>query len=84
MSVWKNYVLVSGLWTNGGVGSSTPNEQRGSLEAANTTMETFDQKPSHNCFSCHGYDPAQPLTVSHIVSDLLPVNIAPKRVKETK
>ena len=83
MAVWKNYVLIAGLWTNGGVGSSVPDAQRGSLEAANTTMETFDQKQGRNCFSCHGYDPTTPLTVSHIASDLLPVNIAPKRVKDT-
>jgi len=86
MAVWKNYTLVSGLWTNGGVDSSTPNEQRGSLEAANTTMETFVQSPPNqsNCFSCHGYAKAQPLTVSHIISDLLAPSIAPKRSKEMK
>lgn len=79
MAVWKNYVLIAGLWTNGGVGSKTPNEQRGSLEAANTTMETFFQQPNQNCFSCHTYDPNRPLHVSHIVSDLLAPSIAPKR-----
>src|SRR5205814_7417367 len=84
MAIWKNYTLVSGLWTNGGVDSSTPNEQRGSLEAANTTMETFFQQQGKNCFSCHGFKHTQPLTVSHIISDLLPPSIAPKRVKETK
>jgi len=84
MSVWKNYTLVSGLWTNGGVPSGGADVQRGSLEAANTTMETFYQQPNHNCFSCHNYVQQTPLTVSHIVSDLLPPSIAPKRVKETK
>jgi hypothetical protein len=80
MAVWKNYRLISGLWTNGGVGSGVPNEQRGSLEAANMTMETFFQQPNRNCFTCHNYDPMQPLTVSHIISDLLPPAAAPKRV----
>jgi len=47
-------------------------------------METFYQQPNHNCFSCHNYVQQTPLTVSHIVSDLLPPSIAPKRVKETK
>jgi hypothetical protein len=84
MAVWKNYTLVSGLWTNGGVSSGGTDVQRGSLEAANTTMETFDQKPNRNCFSCHGFDSTTPLTVSHIVSDLLPPSIAPKRVKASK
>jgi hypothetical protein len=83
MAVWKNYTLVSGLWTNGGVPSGGTDVQRGSLEAANTTMETFFQQPNQNCFSCHGYVQATPLTVSHIVSDLLPPSIAPKRVKAT-
>jgi len=84
MTVWKNYTLIAGLWTNGGVPSGGADVQRGSLEAANTTMETFGQTPNNNCFSCHGYVKETPLTVSHIVSDLLPVDIAPKRVKETK
>lgn len=84
MAVWKNYTLVSGLWTNGGVGSGVANEQRGSLEAANMTMETFFQQPNQNCFTCHNYDPANPLTVSHIISDLLPASTAPKRVKARK
>ena len=84
MAVWKNYFLAGGLWTNGGVGSGGTDVQRGSLEDANTTMETFFQQPNQNCFTCHAYNPAQPLTVSHIVSDLLPSNIAPPRVKETK
>jgi len=80
MSVWKNYFMVGGLWTNGGVGSNVPNEQRGSLELANTTMETFFQKPQHNCFTCHNYDPRppasnNPLEVSHIICSLLPTSI---------
>lgn len=84
MAVFKNYTLVSGLWTNGGVPSGGTDVQRGSLEAANTTMETFFQQPNQNCFSCHGYVKDTPLTVSHIVSDLLPPSVAPKRVKATK
>ncbi len=72
MAVWKNYSLIGGLWTNGGVGSKVDDAQRGSLELANMTMETFFQQPQHNCFTCHNYDPATPLDVSHIVSGLLP------------
>lgn len=85
MAVFKNYTLIAGLWTLNGQDSTTAN-QRGSLEAANTTMETFVQSGPNksNCFSCHGYSSTSPLTVSHIVSDLLPVNIAPKRVKAPK
>lgn len=86
MAVWKNYQLISGMWTNGGVGSGVADAQRGSLESANTTMETFVQGPSNgfNCFGCHVYNPQEPLTVSHIVSDLLPSGVAPQRPKETK
>ena len=72
MAVWSNYTLVGGLWTNGGVGSGGTDVQRGSLELANTTMETFFQQPSRNCFTCHNYDPSTPLDVSHIVGSLLP------------
>lgn len=71
LAVLKNYFLVGGLWTNGGVSSSTPNEQRGSLELANMTMETFFQAQGDNCFSCHGYDPATPLDISHIINNLI-------------
>jgi hypothetical protein len=72
MAVWKNYSLMGGLWTNGGVGSEGDDVQRGSLELANMTMETFFQQPQQNCFTCHNYDPAAPLKVSHIASGLLP------------
>ncbi len=72
MAVWKNYFLSGSLWTNGGVGSQTADAQRGSLELANTTMETFFQQQGNNCFTCHTYDPANPLKVSHIVKHLLP------------
>jgi hypothetical protein len=71
LSVFKNYFLVGGLWTNGGVDSNPPNEQRGSLELANTSMETFAQQPQTNCFSCHHYIKATPLKVSHIISSLI-------------
>jgi hypothetical protein len=71
LSVFKNYFLVGGLWTNGGVASTTPNEQRGSLELANSTMETFFQQQGNNCFTCHTYDTATPLKVSHIINNLI-------------
>ena len=72
MSVWKNYTLVAGLWTNGGVASGNAANQRGSLEAANLTLETFQQQQGNNCFSCHIYDPQNPLDVSNIIQNLLP------------
>ena len=84
MSVWKNYTLVAGLWTNGGVPSGGTDVQRGSLEAANTTMETFFQQPNQNCFTCHNYVKETPLTVSHIAKCLLPGGIAGKCPTPTK
>lgn len=68
MAIWKNYFLISSLWTNEGTASTSSN-QRGSLKAANTTMETFLQDTT-NCFSCHQYSPSSPLDVSHIFSNL--------------
>lgn len=68
MAIWKNYVNTGALWTNAGQASTQAN-QRGSLQLANTTMETFLQS-STNCFSCHNYDPSKPLDVSHIYSSL--------------
>ncbi|MDP2314219.1 MAG: hypothetical protein Q8P41_15050 [Pseudomonadota bacterium] len=86
MSVWKNYSLVGSLWTSGGVASTEPSPgtvQRGSLELANTTMESFVQDAQTNCFSCHTYDPASPLAVSHIADDLLPSSTASKAATTT-
>lgn len=70
MAVFANYTMQGAIWTNGGAASAVAN-QRGSLELANTTMETFVQNPppkpnSLNCFGCHNYDPSAPLDVSHI------------------
>jgi len=69
MAVFANYSMQGALWTNGGQDSVTAN-QRGSLELANTTMETFAQSapPAANtsCFGCHTFSTQTPLEVSHI------------------
>jgi hypothetical protein len=79
MAVWKNYFLVGSLWTNGGKdandaqGNAT-NNQRGSLELANSTMESFAQQfqpTNNNCFMCHNYNSTAPLAVSHIYNPSL-------------
>lgn len=95
MAVWANYQMIGGLWTKDGqasgalppVPSSQPGSpsaaspQRGSLELANTTMETYEQGPTSavpNCFGCHNYAPTTPLAVSHIAERfLLPKTVAP-------
>jgi hypothetical protein len=66
-------------YTSGGsvIPASSASFQRGSLELTNMTMETFEQgsaSPVPNCFACHGYDPAKPLEVSHIIDELLPAS----------
>ena len=65
-SLWSNYTLGGAVWTSGQVpvsnGEFTPAQidaapagkkptQLGSLDLANTTMETFTQ--DDNCFACH-------------------------------
>lgn len=58
MAVWQNYDLTGNIWTlNGQLPPSDTNE-RGSLLAANTTLETFVQgknatQQNQNCFTCH-------------------------------
>lgn len=92
MAVWKHYEMVGGIWTKdgadsgnlpipskGGPGDPT-SPQRGSLELANMTMETFEQgatSPVPNCFGCHGFTSEAPLGVSHIAERfLLPPSVA--------
>jgi len=59
-SKWANYELGGAIWTNGDVpvnnGAFPPDApttatQLGSLQLANTTMESFTQ--NDNCFACH-------------------------------
>jgi hypothetical protein len=88
MAVWANYQMIGGLWTKDGQASGAPppvpskqagspnaaSPQRGSLELANVTMETYEQGPTSfvpNCFGCHNYVPATPIGVSHIASKYL-------------
>jgi hypothetical protein len=54
--LWANYELVGGVWTTGDdaipLNYGAPDSiQLGSLELANTSMETFTQ--DDNCFACH-------------------------------
>lgn len=64
-TLWSNYRLGGAVWTSGQVpvnngaftpadidaGGDKPPTQLGSLDLANTTMETFTQ--DQNCFACH-------------------------------
>ena len=80
-AIWRNYQMVGGIWFNN-EGTLEPTEQRGSLQLANTVMETTFQgtftpgtggttSPTGNlnCFVCHqsnSYPAAQSGGLSHI------------------
>ncbi len=64
-AVWRNYQMVGGIWFNN-EGTLAPDEQRGSIQLANTVMETTFQGSftpgvdgmtssdgTLNCFVCH-------------------------------
>ncbi|NQY38284.1 MAG: hypothetical protein HRT38_14470 [Alteromonadaceae bacterium] len=61
LPVWKNYQFTGALWISDIKENAIPINQRGSLELANTVMETgFQGTPgvagsSLNCFGCHSY-----------------------------
>lgn len=42
-------------------------------------METNFQDAGNNCFTCHGYSPSTPLSVSHIYSTLVGTPSAAKK-----
>lgn len=78
-----NYIQTGGIWTSKGQIPSDGNDTdlRGSLNLANTTMETFYQfynsasgafNPK-NCFGCHGSTPTDATAISHIFDDLQPL-----------
>lgn len=83
LAVLKNYMLVGALWENDITQpSSNLGNQRGSIQLANSTMETTFQQapnfnsmpytgtsnlqPASNCFACHAYTPNNNITQSHI------------------
>ena len=83
MAVWAHYPMVGGLWVSDPskpAADSNGNDngnQRGSLQLANTTMETTHQggpnsSPMLNCFTCHDYQPNETATsgLSHIFGEI--------------
>ena len=83
--VFANYRLVGTVWIlantlqpgNGNLDS----ESIGSINLANSTMETFVQGSGTNCFSCHNTSggatyPGKDINLSHIILDALPKNTA--------
>jgi hypothetical protein len=82
LAVLKNYMLVGALWENDVTQpSSNLANQRGSIQLANTTMETTAQmapkfvpipytgtsnlQSAKNCFGCHNYTPNNNVALSH-------------------
>lgn len=87
MAVLANYFNVGALWVSDPSQSASSTNQRGSLQLANTTMETTFQgtltlngtsiqastSGAVNCFACHTYTPAQTATtgLSHIFDNIV-------------
>lgn len=85
-AVWKNYQITGALWVSDiSEDSSESSNQRGSLELANTVMETTFQGDPHtgkntlNCFVCHNYkgsdndisNTSLQANLSHIFDDII-------------
>jgi hypothetical protein len=67
--VRKNYIQTGTTWTVGGA-SPTPDNQVGTNLLANTTMETFFQGGTSNCFNCHSTNTTR---VSHVFNRTAPL-----------
>lgn len=84
VAVFANYYQVGGLWVSDPSQPASSSNQRGSLQLANTVMETTFQGDftatgsgvmrtgAVNCFGCHSYTPGSTATsgLSHIVDDI--------------
>lgn len=84
-----NYIQSGSIWTvNGQIPpNGSDSDLRGSLNLANTTMETFYQYHTDgfnpiNCFGCHGSSENAATDVSHIFDELQP--LPPKITKVKK
>lgn len=92
LAVLQNYELVGALWvTDPSMTANELSNQRGSIQLANTTMETTEQQgfseppytgpdnlqPAANCFACHDYQPEQNICTSHIFSHIFGTTIEP-------
>jgi len=85
LAILRNYKLVGGIWLHDTSSpSSVISNLRGSIQLANTTMETNAQQgfsetiytnktvtPAANCFDCHNYSgPENNKNVSHMFSEI--------------
>lgn len=80
--VFSNYRLIGSVWINTAVTPLEPGldlvaSSVGSINLANSVLETFFQAPGQNCFTCHNTnpfngDPDKNIAISHIISGSLP------------
>ncbi len=75
-----NYIQTGGIWTVKGQipPDGSDSDLRGSLNLANTTMETFYQYHTDgfnpiNCFGCHGSSTDNATGISHVFDELQPL-----------
>jgi hypothetical protein len=69
--VRRNYIMTGSIWTlDGEDPDNETTKLKGTKKTANTTMETFVQQSSDNCFSCHR---SNKVGVSHIYNVMKPL-----------
>jgi hypothetical protein len=78
--VRRNYIMTGATWTIGGAAPGV-NNQVGTSQLANSTMETYQQsldtlhRSDNNCFACHR---SNTTGVSRIFKSITPLSLAPK------
>jgi hypothetical protein len=89
--VRKNYFLVGAVWTDNGVAPNGASNaaDKGTNCLANSTMETYFEANTNNCFSCHSGFVAltnNPDTISHIFANIVPISLtkAPASMNKKK
>lgn len=84
-TVWANYKLIGTLWLQ--ANTLKPNDNNmvsegvGSVNLANSTLETYFQGTDISCFLCHNTEgstsgskiyPGKDINISHVILDLIP------------
>jgi hypothetical protein len=88
--VFANYKLIGTVWMAPNTlkpgDGNMDSEAIGSVNLANSTLETFVQGQGTNCFSCHstsggsGY-PGKDINISHIILSVLPNTLLRNRLQ---
>jgi hypothetical protein len=86
----KNYLLIGATWTSGGAipngksysrTNTAPGVAIGASVLANSTMETYIQRPTTSCFLCHHKNDLAPASLSHIFKEIQPLPAVPRTMK---